>query len=282
MNKNDRMQMTRPESAFPSSHGSAPSSRAWPLLLTLALWTGSSGFAGAETDPGAQGPASGTAAAARPLPSAPSPGALTRAPNWTELSPAQKILLAPLESEWAGLGPDRRIKWLGVAAKLPSLPPDEQARMQERMRDWARLSPDERRQARIGWQTAKQVGSDERQAKWEAYQALPAERRQELADKAARKQAAAALPPVSKPLVGTQTKSNLVPPVVKLPVPTAATATLLQAKPGASTVLMTRTPSLPPHQFAGQTKVVADPDLVNPQTLLPKSLKAPIAASAAG
>jgi hypothetical protein len=144
------------------------------------------------------------------------------------------------------------------------------------------MSPADRRQARIGWQVAKQVDADQRQAKWEAYQALPAERRQELVDKAAKKRAEAAATPVSRPPVGTQTKSNLVPSQGKLSPALAVAPSLLQAKPGASTVMITRLPSMPAHQAAGQPKVVADPSLVDPHTLLPKSLKAPVAASAVG
>ncbi len=206
---------------------------------------------------------------------------LAAVPGWSALTLDQKLILAPLQHDWPELGREHRSKWLSVAARLPSLPPEEQARMQERMRDWVRLSPTERRKARTRFQSAKQVGASERQAKWEAYQALPAEKRAELADTAARKQTAAALPSLPKPTLGAQPKSNLVPAPSKHAPATAVAASLLQAKPGASTVLMTRPLAPPVHQAAGQPKVVADPSLVDPHTLLPKALRAPVPASPA-
>lgn len=212
-----------------------------------------------------------------PLPAAPKQSALAAAPDWDSLSPAQRTNLAPLERDWRALDAEHRSKWLSVANLLPALPVEEQVRMQERMRDWARLSPLERRQARIGFQAAIQVGADQRQAKWAAYQALPAERKAELAHKAVKKQAAAAAHPGHKPVLGAQSKSNLLPASAK-PVPvTAVAASLIQARPGASTVLITRLAVPPLHQSAGRTKVVADPDLVDPKTLLPKTLHAPAA-----
>lgn len=150
------------------------------------------------------------------------------------------------------------------------------------MRDWAHLTPTERADARVGFQVARQVDADQRLAKWEAYQALPAEKRQELADKAAaRRQAqtrAKAPGTTAKPLVAAP-KSNIVPPAPKMVAPVPVAGSLIQAKPGATTVLITRGLELPPHHAAGQAKVVADPALVDPKTLLPKSLKAPAAST---
>ncbi|KQV89283.1 MULTISPECIES: DUF3106 domain-containing protein [unclassified Roseateles] len=202
--------------------------------------------------------------------------ALAAAPTWQALTPAQRDLLAPLAKDWDKLGPNQRSKWLNATPRLAVLPPAELNRLHERMRDWANLTPGERVDARIGFQVAKQVDSEQRQAKWEAYQALPQEKRQELADKAvARRQAQTkAASPVAKPLTAVP-KSNIVPAAPKLVTPTPVTGSLIQAKPGATTVLITRGLVLPAHHAAGETKVVADPALVDPKTLLPKSLKAP-------
>lgn len=260
LRKNDRMRLTRP--------------RSLPFSLMLAApLLGAAFVVSAQTPAPAVEPASAAALPA-PLPSAPKPTALTLAPSWSGLTPAQRVILAPLEQEWHQLGPDRRLKWLEVANRMPDLPVEEQARMQERMRDWARLSPKERSLARIGFQAARQVDADERRAKWEAYQALPLERRAELAQQGAKKQAAlAAQAPSSPTTLGAQTKSNLVPAAPKvLPVAPVA-ASLVQARPGATTVLITRPITPPLHQEAGQPKVIADPSLVDPKTLLPKSLK---------
>lgn len=190
----------------------------------------------------------------------------------------QQALLAPLEHDWAKLSPNQRSKWLNATPMLASLPAPELARLHERMRDWASLTPAERRAARVRFQAAKQIDAEERQAKWEAYQALPPEKRQELAEKAAaRHKAQAATPGHSATPLAATPKSNIVPAAPKLVTPTLVTGSLIQAKPGATTVLITHARVMPSHHAAGEAKVVADPALVDPKTLLPKSLKAPAA-----
>jgi hypothetical protein len=200
------------------------------------------------------------------------PNALLPVPAWSEMNKAQKLTLAPLERDWDKLDASNKSKWLEVAARFPALPADEQTRLQERMRDWARLSPPERQQARAAYQVGQQLKTDTRQAKWEAYQALPAEKRQELADKAALKQIPKSVASKTKTDTnsGIQTKSNLIPAVPISFAVNSISPSVLQAKPGASTVLINQISHLPAHQQAGQTKVLADPDLVDSKTLLPK------------
>lgn len=211
-----------------------------------------------------------TAAGARPV----SPTTLPAPLLWKELNQAQKLALGPLERDWDSLDASRRRKWLDVAGRLPKLQADEQARMQERMRDWAGLTPAERQQARIGFQVTQQVKSDEREAKWAAYQALPAEKRQELTDKAASKLSVKAPAAPNAPTDGaSQLKSNLVPAAPKGPLVKQVAPSVLQAKQGASTMLITQVSSQPTHLQAGQTKVFADPALVDSKTLLPKQTK---------
>lgn len=217
-------------------------------------------------------PSAQAASAAQRAP-APTLGAGTALlpPAWQGLSATQKKILAPLERDWDGLDAGRRSKWLEVAQRFPALPADEQARMQERMRDWTRLSAVERQQARAGFQAAaQQLNPGDRQAKWEAYQALPPERRQQLADKAAKKQAPKKVGVPTAAAIESQSKSNLVPTLTKNLLAKPVAPSLLQAKPGVSTVLITQTALRPSHQRAGQTKVWADPNLVDSKTLLPK------------
>lgn len=232
--------------------------------------------ASAAPAPKAQ-PSSQAASAAKRV-SAPILGAGTALlpPAWLGLSVTQKKILAPLERDWDGLDAGRKSKWLEVAQRFPALPAEEQARMQERMRDWTRLSAVERQQARAGFQAAaQQLNPGDRQAKWEAYQALPPEKRQQLAEKAAKKQAPKKVGVPTAAAIQSQSKSNLVPALPKnLPVKPVAPS-LLQAKPGVSTVLITQTALRPSHQQAGQTKVWADPTLVDSKTLLPKRPAAP-------
>ena len=241
-----------------------------PVLLLLAL--PSAWAQPTEAASAAEAPPSVVATpmlpAAKPILSA--PATALQPPFWQTLNAPQKIALAPLERDWDALDASSRSKWLSIATRFAALPAEEQTRMHERMRAWARSSPAERQQARIGFQVAQQIAADQRQAKWEAYQALPPEKRQELADKAAQKRVAKSPGPH---LVGNdepQTKSNLVPAALRGQPLKSVTPAVLQAKPGATTVLITQIKILPPHQQAGQTKVFADPDLVDSKTLLPK------------
>ncbi|MFG6487105.1 DUF3106 domain-containing protein [Roseateles sp. BYS78W] len=262
-----------------------------PRLL-MALLLGAAGLSAFAQAPEAAASAPVVAASAAVPAPAPKPLHLAKpavpplaAPpaTWAGLTLKQREMLAPLERDWAGMSESQRSKWLSATPTLATLPAPELARVHERMRAWAQLSPAERTNARIGFQVAKQVDAEQRQAKWEAYQALSPEKRQALAAKAqARRQAqaqATAPGPVAKPMTAVP-KSNIVPAAPKLVSPTPVTGSLVQAKPGATTVLITRTTRLPSHHSAGETKIVADPALVDPQTLLPRSLKAPLPASA--
>ncbi|ALT79620.1 hypothetical protein AT984_04110 [Paucibacter sp. KCTC 42545] len=201
---------------------------------------------------------------------------LLSAPAWKSLSPAQQSALQPLERDWNKMDDFGRSKWLEIAARYPALPAVEQARLQERMHSWARMSPAERQQARLSFQDAQQLKPDARQAKWEAYQALTPEQRQALTEKAVSKQIKRnAAPGQQEAGAQQQAKSNLIPSTSKgLPNRSVAPA-VVQAKSGASTVLINQRLSQPSHQQAGQTKVFADPSLVDSKTLLPKRTPPP-------
>lgn len=194
--------------------------------------------------------------------------------DWATLTPGQQKALAPLSRDWGNIEIPRRAKWLEVAAKFPSMPKEEQARVQARMADWARLTPAERSRARLQFQEVRQVPADERQAKWEAYQALPEEQRHALAQTAKRSaKTAASAPPGASKLAAAggppEAKRNLV--QTAAPTPTrAVTPTAQQAKPGATTTAITARPQLPAHQQAGLPKIAATPGFVDPSTLLPK------------
>lgn len=227
----------------------------------------------------AQPPAAATKAAASSAPVRP---AVSGGVPWSSLTSAQRQALAPLEREWSNIDAARRSKWLEIANRLPSMPADERRRMQDRMTEWARLTPEERGRARLSFQEAKQLSPQERQARWEAYQALPEEDRKALASRAQDKRdRAAAQASASAPLTA----------VPKRTPPQAASATavtvkpvapsVVQATPGATTTLMTKTPSPPAHQKPGQPKIEAQPDKVDRTTLLPQRGPQSSAASAA-
>lgn len=118
--------------------------------------------------------------------------------NWAELNAEQKIALRPLASLWPSLQADQQRKWMALVHNFNRMDPDEQATLQSRMTEWARLSPAQRSQARLNFGEVRKVPADEKRAKWEEYQALPAEERDRLATEQPRppRGAAPALRPV--------------------------------------------------------------------------------------
>lgn len=199
-------------------------------------------------------------------------------PTWNSLSPSQRTALQPLEREWRTIGADHKQKWIEVIAQFPTKSPDERQRIQARMTDWASLTPEQRGAARMQFKQAQQLAPSNRQARWEAYQALPEAEKKELAARAApvaapaisSKQRAQAVNAGGADSSHVQTKSNVVvPPDVSRQARSVA-PTLVQAPTGATTTLISKRPSPPAHQQAGLPKITASPSFVNPSTLLPK------------
>ena len=198
-----------------------------------------------------------------------------RSPTWLSLTPAQQQVLAPLQREWASIEPNRKQKWIEVAAKFPRMPADERQRVQERMAEWARMTPTERAGARLQFQEARRLPAEERQAKWQAYQALSPEERQSLAQRAkpTAKAASGTDTAAGKPRAVTDTASGAKHNVVVATgvAPTRVVApTVVQAKPGATTTSMGKRASPPLHHQAGLPKIAATPGFVDPATLLPR------------
>jgi hypothetical protein len=186
-------------------------------------------------------------------------------PSWNSLSPSQKAALAPLQRDWNSIDATGKQRWLEVGARLPSMPPSERARMQERMSDWTRLTPQQRAQARLQFQEARQLSPQERQTRWEAYQALPPERREELARRP--------VPPPPRrgvPREDVTPKSNVVPNPNERAAAKPVSPTVVQTGPGATTRLLTQRPTPPRHQQTGLPKIAATPGFVDSTTLLPK------------
>jgi len=190
-----------------------------------------------------------------------------QAQAWSSLTPAQQQALAPLKSDWASIDEPRRQKWLDVAARFPKMPPDERRRVQERMAAWSALTPTERARARLQFQETRQIAPEERQARWQAYQALPDDERKRLAQQAKPANGKAAAPRASDKADGA--KRNVVAATPAPPVRPVA-PTVVQAKPGATTTTMSTKAAPPPHHQPGLPKIVATPNFVDPATLLPK------------
>ncbi len=183
-------------------------------------------------------------------------------PKWSELPPAQQSALAPLKQHWAGIDASRKSKWIVVAQRFGSLPVDERKRVQARMAEWADMTPLERGRARLSFQELRSLPHDDRQALWDAYQALPDDKKMALAQRAkpvARAPDTASAPD-GKRKVAVNPAKVLVKPV---------TPTLVQARPGATTTLVTKPPSPPVHHQPGLPKIMATDGFVNPTTLLP-------------
>lgn len=211
-------------------------------------------------------------------------------PAWSQLSASQRNALKPLEREWGVMDAPRKQKWLEMTARFDKMSPDERARVQERMADWAQLSPQQRGQARVNFQGAKQLPTEERQARWQAYQELPEDQRNQLADTArnnARKSGAAPRPAAAavaksgapaKP-AGPQPKVNTVPSPLDSARPRPVAPATVQAKPGATTRPISQPATPPLHQQPGMPKIAATPGFVDGNTLLPQ--RGPQAAAAA-
>lgn len=188
-------------------------------------------------------------------------GAAQAQQAWSTLPPSQRSALDPLRDDWSRLSPDQQQKWLAIANRFQTLPPAERERLQRRMDNWVGMSPRERDRARQNYQESRPYGGDDRRARWEAYQALPPERRQELARDADERRA-----PLRRDRYDDGTderegrKSNLVRPLPVAP----------PGRTGATTMPLARPAQPPAHQQAGLPKIAATPGFVEPRTLLPQ------------
>jgi Protein of unknown function (DUF3106) len=206
------------------------------------------------------------------------PTVVASGPPWISLTPAQQSALAPLKRDWQGIDATRKQKWLEIAARFPAMPADERQRVQDRMTEWARMTPDERGRARLQFQEVRQISPQDRQARWDAYLALPAEERRALAKSAstvppaAKAAATAAVGQAPASLTASQNqKVNVVSAPSKQSAPKSIAPTVVQAKPGASTTLISKTATPPPHAQLGQPKIAATQDVVDRRTLLPQA-----------
>jgi hypothetical protein len=192
-------------------------------------------------------------------------------PGWSQLSPAQRGALAPLQRDWDKLELAQKQKWLELAARYPRIADDERRRLQARMTEWARMTPQERVRARQHFQEVRKVSPEDRQEKWRAYQALPEDQRRRLAGGAARRSDSVR----SIGLVGIRSgaqspKLNIVANPAYAEPPKAVAPTVVQARPGATTKLLSQRPTPPTHQQPGLQKIAAEPEFIDPETLLPR------------
>jgi Protein of unknown function (DUF3106) len=195
-------------------------------------------------------------AATRPTPE--------QGPKFSALGADEQAALKPLEKDWPEISVDRKQKWRVLAARFPKMSAEERARVQARMSEWAQMTPEQRGRVRLQFQEAKKSSPQNRQAQWEAYQALPADQKRELATKASSTPAGVAAAPAA------QLKSNIVPnPALAAP-PRSVAPAVVQAQPGATTNLISKRVSPPAHQQSGQPKIAGSAEFVDAATLLPQ------------
>ncbi|TAG34095.1 MAG: DUF3106 domain-containing protein [Polaromonas sp.] len=123
--------------------------------------------------------------------------AATSGPSWIELTPLQQQALKPLAVSWGTISEAQKRKWLEVSKNYPALSPADQKTLHSRMNEWVALSPQQRAEARLNFAKTRELSTqltpEEKRAKWQTYQALSPEEKQQLASKAAPRPAGAAL-----------------------------------------------------------------------------------------
>ena len=140
-----------------------------------------------------------------------SPVATSTANNWHTLTESQKVALAPLKDVWVRITPVKKQKWLDLAVGYHLLSADGQATLHFRMTEWAALTTKQREQARLNFAQTKKLTPDDKQTKWQAYQALSAEEKQKLASMSKASPptgAAPAIKPVAKDKLLTTPQIN--------------------------------------------------------------------------
>lgn len=101
-------------------------------------------------------------------------------PLWSDLTPAQRRVLEPFESQWNALPISEKRAWANLAGRFPKMKPDERKRVEKRVTEWAALTPEQRRLARANYRLAQQVARENVLAEWENYQGMTPEQRSVL------------------------------------------------------------------------------------------------------
>ena len=94
-------------------------------------------------------------------------------PDWSQLTPEQQQILAPLAGDWSNFDDHRRKKWLLTAKRYPKMKPNAQLRLQTRMKDWAKLTPEQHSIARENYKKLAKQPPEKREAvkqKWREHE----------------------------------------------------------------------------------------------------------------
>jgi hypothetical protein len=109
--------------------------------------------------------------------SAASSQSMPTARPWSSLSPAQRDVLAPLQSAWDSLSPRRQGHLLKRAERWVTLPVQRRAAIREHIARWQQMTPEERAQARANRRKFHAMSPQQRaqlHATFEHIQQLPA------------------------------------------------------------------------------------------------------------
>lgn len=207
-----------------ASKAQVPASAPSPVTATAAL---------------AQSPVSAASAVKRPVSPKPMPGLTLSTPfaglEWSTLTPAQQLALKPLSGNWKDLSDAQKRKWISLSANYIQMTASDQAKLHERMALWAALSPKHREQARLNFAETQKINPQEKSEKWQAYQALSPEDKQNLAKSMRPKPPSTAL--AAKPVASDKMNRVSVNPV-SVPI----------AMPPTPKLLPTSAPALPSSQ----------------------------------
>ncbi|MDR2156046.1 MAG: DUF3106 domain-containing protein [Burkholderiaceae bacterium] len=130
--------------------------------------------------------------------------------GWQTLTSEQRTALLPLAGLWPTLNPEHQRKWIALAHNYNRMSADEQSTLQQRMTRWAKLPAAKRTEARQNFGEVRRVPTDEKRAKWEAYQELPAEERDRLARRRSKPPVSAA--PALRPVPANRIVQPSAPP----------------------------------------------------------------------
>lgn len=104
--------------------------------------------------------------------------------DWAALSGPQQIALKPLAAQWKTFSDVQKRKWISISTNYAQMNADEQGKLHARMAQWAALSPRQREQARLNFAEIQKITPQQKNEKWQAYQALSPEAKQKLAESA--------------------------------------------------------------------------------------------------
>lgn len=197
-----------------------------PFALSLFIGWGACAVS-AQTNAASTSTSSPAVAASnRPAP------AVASKPLWSELSKEQQEALEPLAQLWPSMREPHKRKWLALSRNFSTHSKEEKSVLQGRMKEWAALTPQQRTYARLNFAGAQNLSTDEKRAKWEAYQALSPEDKQKLAKQQ------------SKPLVGAAPAIKPTPEKNRV-APAPATASASKPMPRINTVQVAPATLLP-------------------------------------